>query len=804
MTVHGGHLGGARPGIAAESGNISPLVFEISGMDCADCARGIERTVRHVPGVASSTVSFGTARLRVLADEETDPATLSGHVVRAVGEAGYGARILQEPATATPVPPWWRAWLGNTRLRAAAAAGVLIVLAWLLGRLSAVASVPSLLSLLGYQTEKISLLPLLGYAGAVLIGGAQIARSGFRALVRSHTLDINLLMTVAVLGAIAINEWAEAAAVVFLFGLGEGLEGLTVDRARNSIRSLLHLTPLEAVRKSPGGPERVAVEDLELHDIVIVRPGERIPADGLVVTGGSSVDQAAITGESMPVAKTAGSDVYAGTINGRGYLEVEVRHRAADATLARIGRLIEEAQEQRAPTERFVDRFARYYTPVVFAAAVLVALVPPLTGQPLLPWLYRALVLLVVSCPCALVISTPVAIVAALGRAAAFGVLIKGGEHLEQAGSIRVVAFDKTGTLTAGRPEVVAVRTVSGYEPEELIALAAVIEERSEHPLAAAVLHRREHEVAMGACDVHGDHAHDHDADHIHLYPHDESEAELAAREVSDFEAITGLGARASLDGHACYVGSLSLFDELGVNTHELRGTVEQWQDEGRTVLLVGGDTEVYGAIAVADRPRPFAREALQQLRQAGVHRITMLTGDNERTARSVARELGVDEHRAGLLPEQKVGAVRELIAAYGRVAMVGDGVNDAPALATATIGVAMGAAGSDTAIETADIALMGDDLGKLAFVIGLSRRALRIIRANIAFALAVKALVIGLTLLGLTSLWLAILADTGATLLVVANSMRLLRYQPLSGSDSLPDQCVAATEPEAATVSES
>lgn len=784
MTERDRHPSGASADNRAELNNGVPLVFDLSGMDCADCARGIERTVREIPGVASTTVSFGTAKLRVVASDDTDAVTLSGDVVRAVGDAGYGARIPTARDAAMPVPPWWRAWMGNARLRAAAAAGVLIVLAWLLGRLPAVASVPSLLSLLGYQTEEISLLPLLGYAAAVLVGGAQIARSGFRTLVRSHTLDINLLMTVAVVGAIAINEWAEAAAVVFLFGLGEGLEGLTVDRARNSIRSLLHLTPLEAVRKGHRGPEQVAVEDLEPHDIVIVRPGERIPADGLVVTGASSVDQAAITGESMPVTKVVGSDVYAGTMNGRGYLEVVVRHRAEDATLARIGRLIEEAQEQRAPTERFVDRFSRYYTPAVFAAAVLVALVPPLTGQPLLPWLYRALVLLVVSCPCALVISTPVAIVAALGRASAFGVLIKGGEHLEQAGGIRAVAFDKTGTLTVGRPEVVAVRTVGGYEPEELIALAAVIEERSEHPLAAAVLHRREHEMAVGACDVHGAHAHDHDAEHIHLYPHDESEADLSAREVSDFEAITGRGARASLDGRTCYVGSPRLFDEMGVNTGELRGTVEQWQDEGRTVLLVGGDTEVYGAIAVADRPRPHAREALQRLRQAGVRRITMLTGDNERTARSVARELGVDEYRAGLLPEQKVGAVRELLAARGRVAMVGDGVNDAPALATATVGVAMGAAGSDTAIETADIALMGDDLGRLAFVIGLSRRALRIIRANIAFALAVKALVIGLTFLGLTSLWLAILADTGATLLVVANSMRLLRYQPWDGSD--------------------
>lgn len=762
-------------------------------MDCADCARGIEQQVGRVSGVRSCTVNFGASNMRVELAPNA-PADTPIQVVSTVDRAGYGAIPLNttgaigtedgrgEPRDAS----WWHGWLGNRKLRAAVVSGVLLVVAWLLGRLEdaellpVLARVPSLFSLLGMETERVSLLPLLGHAGAVVFGGTYIARSGYYSLLRARTLDINFLMTLAVLGAVAINQWVEAAAVVFLFSLGEGLEGLTMNRTRDSLRALMELAPRVATRKLPdGSSESVPVEELQVGDVVAVRPGERLPTDGVVLHGISTVDQSAITGESLPVEKTEDSEVYAGTINGRGYLELRTTKLTQDTTLAHIVHLVEEAQGQKAASERFVDTFARYYTPLVLVAAVLVALLPPLIGQPFLPWFYRALVLLVVSCPCALVISTPVAIVAAIGNASRNGALIKGGTYLEQAGSLRVVAFDKTGTLTAGRPEVTDVRTLNGYEPEELIALAAVIEERSEHPLAAAILRRRTHEQEEHNCDEHGHHRHEHDEEHIHLYPHDESEAEHAAREVSDFEAITGRGARANLDGRTYYVGSPHLFEELGIRPAASADTVAEWQEEGKTVLLVGSAQEIYGVIAIADQIRPHARQTVRRLHEVGINKIVMLTGDNERTARSVARELDVDEYRAELLPEDKLGIVRDLEQKHGKIAMVGDGVNDAPALAVATVGVAMGAAGSDTALEVADIALMGDDLSRLPFVIGLSRRTLNIIKANIAFSLLVKALVIGLTFVGITSLWLAILADTGASLLVIANGMRLLRVKP-------------------------
>ncbi len=787
---------------SSADGTAAPLQYDITGMDCADCARGIEQRVGKLPGVRSCSVNFGASKLRVQLAADA-PADAADQVVRTVNEAGYGAVPITTrgtaPSAANRQPTdasWWTAWMGHRKLQAAGVSGVLLALAWLLGWLQslglvpALASVPSVLSLLGLGTERVSLLPMLAHAAAIVFGGTYIARSGYYALVRSRTLDINLLMTMAVVGAIAINQWAEAAAVVFLFSLGEGLEGLTMDRTRRSLRTLMELAPREATRRLPDGVvERVTVESLRVGDLVEVRPGERVPTDGLVVHGLSAVDQSPITGESLPVEKTEGSEVYAGSINGRGYLEVRTSRLAEDTTLAHIVHLVEEAQEQKAPSERFVDTFARYYTPLVLVAAALVALVPPLLGQPFLPWFYRALVLLVVSCPCALVISTPVAIVAAIGSASRNGALIKGGTALEQAGSLRVIAFDKTGTLTAGHPEVTDVYTLNGYESEELISLAGVIEERSEHPLAAAILRRRAHEQDAETCEYHGDHLHDHDEDHVHLYPHDESEAELAAREVSDFEAIAGRGARASLDGRTYYVGSPQFFRELHIPTEELAHTVVTWQEQGKTVLLVGSDEEAYGAIAVADPLRAQARETVRQLHAAGIRKVVMLTGDNEATARTVAREVGVDEYRAELLPEDKLRIVQELLRQHGKVGMVGDGINDAPALASASVGVAMGAAGSDTALEVADIALLSDDLSRLPFVMALSRRALNIIKTNIAFSLAAKAVVIGLTFAGITNLWLAILADTGASLLVIANGMRLLSSLPKRLASPEPSQ---------------
>jgi Cd2+/Zn2+-exporting ATPase len=562
--------------------------------------------------------------------------------------------------------------------------------------------------------------------------------------VRGRTLGIDLLMTIAVVGAALIGEWAEAAAVVVLFALGALLEGLTMDKARNAIRSLMDLSPRTAYVRTEEGEQEVPVEKLVPGDIVMVRPGDLVAADGQVVAGRTTIDQASITGESVPVEKQVDDEVFAGTANQRGYIEVVVTRRAEDTTLARIISLVEEAQARRAPAQRFVDRFASRYTPAVLLLAILIAAVPPLLGAAFLPWVYKALVLLVIACPCALVISTPVSIVAGIARASRSGVLIKGGAFLEAMASTRVIAFDKTGTLTQGKPVVTDILPCAGQDEATVLAIAAAVESRSEHPLAGAIL-----------CAA--------------------RERDLSWPEVEHFEALPGCGAHAMLGDEPVQIGNERLFPNA---TPDVRGRIAAWQDVGKTVLLVGRSGHLIGLIAVTDTLRPRAEEAIHELRAAGVHTIVMLTGDGERTADVVARRLGLDDRRAGLLPEQKTLVIQELLRKHGQVAMVGDGVNDAPALATASVGIAMGAAGSDTALETADVALMGDDLRHLPYLINLSRATLRTIRANIAFSIVVKIIFLALTLLGFASLWLAILADTGAALLVIANGMRLLRFQ--------------------------
>jgi Cd2+/Zn2+-exporting ATPase len=581
------------------------------------------------------------------------------------------------------------------------------------------------------------------YAAAVIAGGYRVARNGYYSLLRGRTLGIDLLMTIAIIGAALIGEWAEAATVVVLFAIGALLEGLTMDQARHAIRSLMALSPRTANIRTPVGEQQVPVEALVPGDIVVIRPGELVGADGRVIVGGSAVDQASITGESLPVEKQPGDEVFAGTANQRGYLEVEVTRRAGDTTLARIISLVEEAQAKRAPAQRFVDRFASRYTPAVLVLAVLIATVPPLLGGSFVPWLYKALVLLVIACPCALVISTPVSIVAGIARASRSGVLIKGGAFLEAMAGIRVIAFDKTGTLTEGKPVVTDILPCADQDEAAVLTLAAAIESRSEHPLAGAILRAAR-------------------------------ERGLAWPDVRDFEGLPGRGARAMLGDEPVLIGGLRLFPQAVADVH---ATVETWQDMGKTVLLIGRSGHLLGLVAVADELRAGAKEAIRDLREAGVHSVVMLTGDNERTAGIAAARLGIGSWRANLLPEQKTQVVEELLREHGSVAMVGDGVNDAPALASASVGIAMGAAGSDTALETADIALMGDDLRRLPYLIRLSRAALRTIHANIAFSIIVKVVFLALTLLGFANLWLAILADTGAALLVIANGMRLLRF---------------------------
>ncbi len=586
---------------------------------------------------------------------------------------------------------------------------------------------------------------------ATLSGGMLVFPAAWKALLKLK-LDMNVLMTVAVIGAWFIGEHAEAAAVVFLFALSEWLEGLSAERARNAVRSLMSLTPETALRKLDAGElDEIPASEVAKGDLILVRSGQRIPLDGEVLEGRSAVNQAPITGESVPVEKEAGDEVYAGTVNGEGSLEIRVTRIASDSTLARIGRLIEEAEQSRAPTQRFVDKFASIYTPLVFIAAILTALVSPLfLGAEWQPWIYKALALLVIACPCALVIATPVSIVSGLTALARRGVLVKGGIHLEALGKLKALAVDKTGTITEGKPRVVGIEALGGEEEKRVLALAAAIDSHSEHPIARAVV----------------DHA---------------KSENVRIPESGAYQGLTGQGAEAVIEGRAYFVGNHRLAHASGMCGEELENMLAAIESKGLSLAILGrrpadGDSgAILGILSIGDALRANAGVALAALHEAGLERIVMLSGDNQRTVDAIAKEAGLDESYGDMMPEDKVARLREMIERHGRVGMIGDGVNDAPALAIASVGIAMGAIGSDTAIETADVALMKDDLGKLAEAIQIGKRTLGMIRFNIAFALLVKAVFFVLTFSGHASLWLAILADTGATILVVINSLRLL-----------------------------
>ena len=601
--------------------------------------------------------------------------------------------------------------------------------------------------IVGYVAEAVAGVQTVGIAAfviAAVVGGWSNYRKAIRAIPR-RDLNMSVLMSFAVIGAIAIGEFEEAGVVAFLFAVSEMLEGWTMDRARRSIRELMDIAPKTARVERDGTVADLSVEDVRVGDIMHVRPGEKLAMDGVVASGSSSINQAAITGESIPVEKTVGDEVFAGTLNVQGLLRVEATKRVEDTTIARIIHMVEDAQAHRAPSQAFVERFAAVYTPVVIGLAAGIALLPPLlAGQPWEPWIYRGLALLVVSCPCALVVSTPVAIVSAISNAAKRGVLIKGGVYLEEMGSVSAIAFDKTGTLTIGEPAVTDVVVLrDGVTVASVLADAAAIERHSEHPLAKAVLEEAIRE-------------------------------EMVVAESHGFEATFGAGAAATVSGRRLRIGSLKLLPEV---TDDVRTSVVAIEGEGKTVLLLGDEDGPYGLIAVADQVRADAPTVVADLRKAGVEHAVILTGDNERVAASVADKVGADRFEASLLPQDKVGAVKTLLADYGKVAMVGDGINDAPALATATVGIAMGGAGSDTALETADIALLSDDLGQLPFTVSLSRAALNTIRVNIAFSLGIKLIAVLAVFPGWLTLWLAILADMGASVLVTLNGIRLLRH---------------------------
>jgi Cd2+/Zn2+-exporting ATPase len=552
-------------------------------------------------------------------------------------------------------------------------------------------------------------------------------------------------MVIAVAGALALREWLEGSSVVFLFALAQWLEARTLERARQAIRALVDLTPRDAIVKRDGTEQRVAVETIAIGDVVIVRPGDKVPLDGTVVAGHSDVNEAPMTGESLPVDKAPGDEAYAGTINGRGSLELQVTRVGPDTRLARIIHLVEAAQSRRAPVQSFVDRFARIYTPAVIALAVLVAVVPPLVaGADAATWLYRSLVLLVISCPCALVISTPVSIVSALSAAARNGVLIKGGAHLERLATVRTVAFDKTGTLTRGAPAVTEVITVGSASRADVLRFAAAVETRSEHPIARAI------------------------ADSARM-------TGVAVPEAAGFMSIPGMGVEAFVGARSVLVGNAALMAQRSVATQD---DLESIHRDGHTMVFVAVDRVVLGAIAVADPIRDAAREAVELLRSHGIRHVAMLTGDHAGSARVVAETLGVDEYLAGLLPQEKHNRVVAMREARGAILMVGDGVNDAPALAAADVGVAMGAAGSDAALETADIALMSDELLKIPYALRLARATLFNVKSNVVVSLVLKAAFLILAITGSATLWMAVLADTGASVIVVANALRLLRQR--------------------------
>jgi Cd2+/Zn2+-exporting ATPase len=710
----------------AQTSSGSQTVLRVSGMDCADEVEAVNRALKALPGVTSVNVNLMAGTVTVTHSADVKPEllieTLGKNGLKASLNEGDGAEENKEKSQ-------------TSRIVSVGLSGVFTGLGLVLQWAKVAEGVPRYIC----------------FGLGILAGGWFIFPKALGAL-RRRSLDMNVLMTVAVGGAIGIKEWGEGAAVVFLFALAELLEAFSVARARRAIQSLMELTPETALLKEGGSVREVPVAEVKVDNIVAVKSGSKIPLDGEVVSGNSSVNQAPITGESMPVEKKPGDGVFAGTINGAGSLEVRVTKPASDSTLARIIHLVSEAQSQKAPSQRFVDTFARYYTPAVFVLALLVWVVPPLLmNAEWSVWTYRALVLLVIACPCALVISTPVSIVSGLTALARRGVLVKGGAHLEAVGKLKVLAVDKTGTITEGRPKVTEAFVIGAKSENDVFRIAAAIDSHSEHPLAKAVVEAaKERNIEVGSA--------------------------------VNYQAKVGRGAEAELDGHAYFVGNHLFAHELGVCTPEVEQTLAVIESKALSVVVVGHRPhgsckgEVLGVLAVGDTVRSNAADAIRALHEAGLKKIVMLSGDNQRTVDAIARQVGIDEAFGGLLPDQKIERVRGLTTEHGQVGMIGDGVNDAPAMAAASVGIAMGAAGTDTAIETADIALMQDDLGQVAGAIILGRKAMRIIQTNIVFALAVKAVFLVLALLGHTSLWLAILADTGATFIVIANALRLLR----------------------------
>jgi Cd2+/Zn2+-exporting ATPase len=717
----------------------SPMQFRIAGMDCAEEVTVLRREIGPLVG-GEERLSFDILNGRMTVGVPEGSQLKSQDVVEAVSRTGMTATPLDGRNVTTEDV--------DSQRRKILLLATISGLAALAGFITHVVLGRGLKAALGGSeagiVESIPLVAGILYGVAIAAG---IWTFVPKALASARRLrpDMNLLMVVAVCGAIYLGDWLEAAMVAFLFTLSLALESWSIGRARRAVAALLNLTPPSVTILATDGSEKdVAAADVALGSRFVVRAGQRIPLDGRITSGAGEINQAPLTGESVPVSKTVGDEVYAGTVNGSTAIEVESTKLADQTAVANIIRLVGEAQANRAPSEQWVDSFARYYTPIVMGMALAIYLVGGIASGQYAAWLYRALVLLVIACPCALVISTPVSIVAALAGATRRGILIKGGSYVEAPARLRAIAFDKTGTLTVGRPVVQQIVTFQDHDERQLLERAAALEARSTHPLAVAIT---EYAKQKG----------------------------IDVRSADNLQVIAGKGATGDYDGRAFWIGSHRYLEERRQETDDIHQQIVRLSAAGRSVVVVGNEQHVCGFLVLADAVRPAAVDTLKALRNIGIEHLIMLSGDNRPTAEAIAAEVGIDEVQAELLPADKVTAIDALVAKYGSVAMIGDGINDSPALARATVGIAMGGIGSDAAIETADIALMGDDISQLPWLIAHSRRALAIIQQNIAFSLAVKVVFVILTVLGHASLWAAIAADTGASLLVIFNGLRLL-----------------------------
>jgi len=694
------------------------IILHIEGLDCEDETKLIKSAMEGLKGISSFETNIMT---RTMKADYDDRLVSEQGIIKAIAGTGLKARRKEEVKKASV---WWK----EPRILTLSACGLFILFAFVFEHV------------FGISHRSASVL----YGIATLIGGYYPAKMGLAAL-KTLRPNIRTLMVAGAIGAIGLGLWEEAALLVLIYSLGDVLEAYASDRVRGSVKALMELAPKEALVRRKGEELVIKVEEVKVGDTIVIKPGAKLPLDGKVIKGASSLDQASITGESIPVSKGPGDEVFAGTINQRGSMEVVVTKPFEDTTLGKIIHYVEEAETRKSSYQRFGETFGRYYTPSMFALALLVVIIPTVFLGGFSEWFYRGLVVLVVSCSCGIALSIPVSVVAAVANAARHGVLIKGGTHLEAASHLKAIAFDKTGSLTLGKPLVTDVMTFGVLTEEAVLKIASSIESRSEHVLADAIMKKAK-------------------------------DKGISVSELDDFEAIPGMGAKAVIDGETYCVGSLKLCARLEVLTADAEEKIKSLERQGKTVIVLIGDKGLMGTIAVRDELRPEAKDALKRLKNLGIQAIIMLTGDNEQVAKAMSKEAGVDRFMAELLPEEKVNAIKALKSDYGMVCMVGDGVNDAPAMVASDVGIAMGAAGTDVAIETGDVVLMSDDLSKIPYVLDLSRRAAVNIKQNIAFSLLVIAFLVPMALVGMIGLVPGILINEVGGILVILNGLRLLR----------------------------